>query len=200
LRIQQLNERLTTAVGQVVWSGVVGPRGDSVIALELGEKLRRAVRLSNPELSFVHRTFEGSHRFVIECPWRLDGPEGIVATSSALLSRDAPPSLDLVELANRAVEHATGGALGLDLELVFSGGYRLHCLSTEIGKAAAARKRGNWSYWCPEGSVAVGPGGQIQIETRAQAEAGFRRLKKQIQDEPELPVRTRPSKKSKRDK
>jgi hypothetical protein len=199
LPIDRLNERLSTAVGQIVWSGVVGPRGDSVIALELGEKLRRAVRLSNPDLSFVHRTFEGSHRFVIECPWRLDGPDGVVATSSALMSRDAPPSLELAELAQRTVEHAASGPLGLDLEIVFSGGYRLHCLATEIGKAAAGRKRGNWSYWCPEGSAGVGPGGQIQLETRAQAEAGFRRLKKQIQDEPEIPLKTRRPRKPKSD-
>jgi hypothetical protein len=178
--------RLASASGQTLWSAVAA-RGDSALAIDLGEKIRRAVRLSNPSLSFVHRTFEGSHRLLVECPWRLDGPRGVVASSSSLLGKDAPPALELADIEGERVLEAEVRGLGLDLRLVLSGGFELLCLSTEVG-----RRRSNWSFWCPEGSLVVGAGGELRLESRAQAEAEFRRLKRVIRDEEQVISAPRP--------
>ena len=54
----------------------------------MGEREPRSARLANPRLSFLQRTYEGSVGFLIECPWRLDGPERPICSNLSVLDRD----------------------------------------------------------------------------------------------------------------
>jgi hypothetical protein len=163
------------AVGKDCWSVLVSESGDDVLVLDLGEKQRRSLRLANPNLSFVQRTYEGEYSFLVECPWRLDGNEGVVATS---LDDDRAHGvrarkLKVIEgrrLAGVSVEHT-----GYDLTLAFDGGYFLRCFA-----ALAAKKSTNWSFSSPDVRVAIFPFGRADIESRRTLEKRLHALKRAI--------------------
>lgn len=181
--------------GQLCWSAIASHRTDYVVVLDCGAKQRRSMRLANPRLSFLQRTYEGEFSFLIECTWRIDGPAGVVA--SCFDSND-PGGLmlrALAELEGRTIEDARIEHMGCDLNLDLEGGYQLRCLSTETDPRG---KRNNWSFWSPRGLVTVGPRGVLKIESPAEAERRFQKLKRSLAQEeegviPSIRGRRRPS-------
>jgi hypothetical protein len=149
---------LEHAVGQGIWSAVSGPQGNYVLSLEIGEKRRRATRLGNPKLSFVKRTFEGSHSLLVECPWRIDGRGGVLRSSFEAFERDANPVAEIGELIDHTVEGVELILPGGDLILSLSEGTILRCFALEVRRRPLRR---NWTYWCPEGSLSAGPAGRL---------------------------------------
>ena len=75
-----LEDALQDLVGLRCFSAIAGSGVEFAFALHLGEKQRRFLRLANQRLSFLQRTYEGSHMLVVECTWRLDGPDGVIAS------------------------------------------------------------------------------------------------------------------------
>lgn len=155
----QIIDHLSKMVGVPVWSAIAGPRGDYVLSLELGGKIRRSMRLANPKLSFLQRTYEGEYGLLVECPWRLDGPHGVVTSCLGLIGRKDPPLSDeLGEIEDSVIEAIDVIPPAWDLTVHLSGGYVLRCLSAEVD---VARIRNNWSFWSPEGPLTIGPRGRV---------------------------------------
>ena len=192
----RIEELLESALNETVWAAISGSRGDYLLSLQLGEQERRSARLANPRLSFLQRTYEGSIGFLIECPWRLDGPDGVVLSYVSALDLENPESVgDVPEFVDLTLESFTLDGAPWDLDLHFSGGHRLRCFCAEIttsddkgwrAQALSSREsrrkfrrivRNNWSFWSPTGSLAVGPSGRILQNEEPPVEALRRRLR-----------------------
>lgn len=182
VRVEEVRDIVADAIGKPCWGVLVSKQGDTVV-VDLGEKLRRAIRLSNPHLSFIQRTYEGEVSFLIECPWRLEGPEGVITTSieDERDSETRPRKLTNIEgriLGRVAIENR-----GMDLVLAFDGGYELRVFS-----AVTDKRKSNWTFTSPEYRVTIGPHGRAEIESRRVLEKRFTALKRAIQGEPDDPV------------
>lgn len=193
-----LRSLLDQVVGESLWSAITPSAGEYVAALDLGEQCRRSMRLANPRLSFLQRTYEGSFNFLIECPWRLEGPDGVITSYLSLITpktdseghlrrptkahvagggsdvdlpdSDSPPLDALVDSVVEAVTLTPGT---WDLRIEVSGGLALQCFCAEVGHEQI---RNNWAFWSPTGLITVGPKSVLIEQTRSQAEAAFRRL------------------------
>lgn len=176
----RVRELLSDAVGKPIWSAVTGPRGNYVLSLEIGEQQRRSMRLANPRLSFLKRTFEGSHSFVIECPWRVDAADRVLVSSFEAFVHDAPPTHEVAALQERVIEAVDVVLPAWDLVLKLSGDAVLRAFAVEVSRRP---ERNNWAYWSPGGPVVVGPSGQVLEQTRSQAQEGFRRKMKLLEGE-----------------
>lgn len=170
------------AIGKICWSAIASDRTDYVIVLEIGAKHRRSMRLANPRLSFLQRTYEGEYSFLVECNWRLDGAAGVVASCYDGNQRGGLMLKALAELEGRKVADARIESIGFDLSINFEGGYALRCLSTETDPRG---KRNNWTFWSPQGLVTIGPRGRVSIETASEAEKRFHDLKRSLAQDDE---------------
>lgn len=174
-RPEDVRALVADAQGKQCWSVLATESGDDALVVDLGEKQRRSLRLANPALSFVQRTYEGEFSFLIECVWRLDGNEGVIATS---LDEDRAHSVrtrKMRVLEGRSLKEARVEHEGYDLTLTFDGGYVLRCFS-----ALAAKKRANWSFASPAVRVTVHPFGRPEIESRKTVEKRLESLKRAI--------------------
>ena len=192
----RIEEFLESALNETVWAAITGSRGDYVLSLQLGARERRSARLANPRLNFLQRTYEGSIGFLIECPWRLDGPQGVLLSYvSALELENSEAVGDVPEFVDLTLESFTLEGSPWDLDLYFSGGHRLRCFCAEIAtgddntwraQALSSREtrrkfrrivRNNWSFWSPVGSLVVGPSGRVLQNEEPPVEALRRRLR-----------------------
>ena len=156
---QEVIDRVRSCIGATIWSAIAGPQGDYVLSLEAGPRQRRSMRLANPRLSFVQRTYEGAYGFLIECPWRLHGPRGVIVSHLGLLGREDPPFSDRIgEMEDRLIEAVELEPPMFDLTIRLSGGLVLCGLSSEVD---VRKQRNNWQFWSPRGPVTIGPAGRI---------------------------------------
>ncbi len=170
----ELEALVETLVGQPCWSAVAGDADDYALVLDLGDKERRSLRLANPKLTFLQRTYEGSHSLLVECAWRIDAPYG-VAVSCFDASRSTDRTLDaLDQIAKRTVRAVETAWPGYDLTLRFDDGWALHAFAIETDEKSS---RKNWHCWTPDGLVVVGPRSRVEHATTAEARAAFRRLR-----------------------
>ncbi len=159
----QVEDALLDLIGRRCFSAITGSEGEFAFALHLGAQQRRQLRLANPRLSFLQRTFEGSHMVVVECTWRIDGPDAVIA-SCFDRAKPAGPRDDAVEaLVERTVVGVQLMRPGLDLEVRFEGGHTLHCFATEVSLENKAT-RNNWTYSSPFGTVTVGPRSRLTFD------------------------------------
>jgi hypothetical protein len=158
----ELQQALADLIGRRCFSAIIGSGVEFAFALHLGDKQRRMLRLANQRLSFLQRTYEGSHALLVECTWRVDGPNGVIG-SCFDRAKPAGARDDAVEsLVDRAVEAVQVAEPGLDLELRFEGGYVLRCFATEVDDNS---KRNNWTYSCPFATATVGPRSRLSLQT-----------------------------------
>jgi hypothetical protein len=163
------------AAGKECWSVLATESGDDALVIDLGEKQRRSLRLANPHLSFVQRTYEGEFSFLIECVWRLDGSEGVIVTSLDEDRAHGVRTRKMKVLEGRSLKDAVVENEGYDLTLVFDGGYYLRCFA-----ALAAKRRINWSFASPSVRVSIHPFGRPEIESRKTMEKRLEALKRAI--------------------
>jgi hypothetical protein len=195
-----LEKGLAAAAGEVIWSAIAGPRGDYVLSLQLGERQIRSARLASPRLSFLQRSYEGSIGFLIECPWRLDGPDGVLLSYLSLLQRVEPPdSDDVPELIDLQIESFSLERPPWDLALYFNEGRVLRCFCAEVlprfepairpqsvADKEKRRKpkpppRNNWSFWSPEQVFVIGPSGRF-LSPEPQPETALRQRLRGVED------------------
>jgi len=176
---------LSQLVGAECFSSIVGEAEDYAVVLHIGERQRRSLRLANPRLSFLQRTYEGSMGFLVECPWRIEHPDGVAATCFDPRGEAQAGTQAVEALVGQTVQHVEVLDPGYDLVLRMSQGWvlRAFCLETdrvaapppkEAEQAAARRfvppppaksaRRRNWSVWTPEGTWVVGPRGGLEPE------------------------------------
>ena len=195
---EQTRAWLDSAVGLPVWSAIAGSGQNYSLSLEIGERSRRPVRLSNPSLSFVKRTFEGSHSLVIDCPWRLVEGDRLVWSAFAAFDPRSGFGGELAALGGRTIEAVEVLGPIADLVLRLSGDLVLTAFALET---RAKPPRSNWTYSCPAGTILVGPSCRVTATPRALLEREARRRLIAVSgDEETLPaLRTRMEKKGKRE-
>lgn len=160
--------------GQSCWSAAAGLRRDWLIVLDLGERVRRSLRLANPVLSFQQRTYEGSHNVVVEGCWRLDGPDRVIATCLDVRAPNDRIEAALKELHGRTLTAARAEPPAHDLVLEFDGNFVLRAFVLEPLPAPATSvpegerlppppppPRCCWTVWTPRGTVMAGPHGRL---------------------------------------
>ena len=104
-----------------------------LLSLQMGEREPRSARLANPRLSFLQRTYEGSVGFLIECPWRLDGPERPICSNLSVLDRDVRSLEEFGWLfMDLTVESFEFDRRAGDLQLHFASGDRLSIFAAEV--------------------------------------------------------------------
>ena len=181
--VPKVETLLQACLGETIWSAIVGGTNDYVLSLQMGEKEARSARLANPRLSFLQRTYEGSVGFLVECPWRLDGPKRPICSHLSVLDRDNRTLEEFgrlfVDLTIESYEfdHRAG-----DLRLNFASGDRLSIFAAEVlaprvtpPKAGLADRgirkrrvqsslRNNWSFWCSSGGFEIAGSGEIRGE------------------------------------
>ena len=174
---------LQTVVGETIWSAIVGGTNDYVLSLQMGEREPRSARLANPRLSFLQRTYEGSVGFLIECPWRLDGPERPICSNLSVLDRDVRSLEEFGWLfMDLTVESFEFDRRAGDLQLHFASGDRLSIFAAEVQAPRTTRpksgladrgvrqrrrqssRRNNWSFWSPLGGFEIAKSGEIRGE------------------------------------
>jgi hypothetical protein len=174
-RPEDVSALVRDAVGRECWSVLATESGDDALVIDLGEKQRRSLRLANPHLSFVQRTYEGEFSFLIECVWRLDGTEGVIVTSLDEDRAHGVRTRKMKVLEGRSLKDAAVENEGYDLILSFDGGYVLRCFA-----ALAAKRRTNWSFASPSVRVSIHPFGRPEIESRKTMEKRLEALKRAI--------------------
>ncbi|MEO1230358.1 MAG: hypothetical protein AAFZ18_15755 [Myxococcota bacterium] len=166
--------RLQELVGLRCWSAKAGLDREWLVVLDLGEKVRRSLRLANPTLNFQQRTYEGSHAVVVEGCWRIDGPGSVV--TSCLDARHPTDRLQagLEELEDLTVVGIEAQPPGHDLVVRFERDLCLRVFVLEpLPRPDASVPEGDrppapprpprccWTVFTPAGSVRVGPHGQL---------------------------------------
>jgi hypothetical protein len=169
----ELEEALQDLIGCRCFSAISGSGVEFAFALHLGEKQRRFLRLANQRLSFLQRTYEGSHTLLVECTWRIDGPDGVLASCFDRAKPAGERDAAVEDLVDRAVEAIEVGRPGLDLHVRFEGGLVLHVFATEVDENS---KRNNWTYACPFATVTVGPRSRLTMESAAERLAALAHL------------------------
>lgn len=157
----RLDALVADLIGRRCFAAIGGRDVEFAFILHIGEQEKRSLRLSNPRLSFLERTFEGSHTLLVECTWRIDGPEGVCASCLDAAKPVGPRDDALAELVDRAIERVSVEAPGFDLALAFEGGYTLRVFASEVDEKA---KRSNWIYAYPGGRAICGPRSRVWIE------------------------------------
>ncbi len=167
--MQPVSEVVLGMVGKKCWSAAAGLNGDYPFVIDFGEKVRRRLRLANPGLNFLQRTYEGEFSLTVVCPWRLDGPkEVIVSCYSGREPRDLV-SEALRYLEGQEVVEVRCEAPGYDLHIYFDQGLVLRCFPLETFPQPPLVPRGerpppppraprnNWALATPDGEVVIGP-------------------------------------------
>jgi hypothetical protein len=145
----RLGALLDALVGEPIFNALAGDGTDYGLVLDVGAPLRRSLRLANPKLSFLQRTFEGQAGLLLECPWRIEGPGGVAATCFDPRGPGQVGTQAVAELVGREVQAAGAEGPGYDLVLALAEGWSLRAFAVQTGD--------NWSVWGPSGSVQVGP-------------------------------------------
>lgn len=170
----ELDKLIGSLVGQPCWSAVAGDADDYALVLDLGEQQRRSLRLANPNLTFLQRTYEGSHSLLVECPWRVDAPFGVAVSCFDARRTDGRAKDALDQLAKRNVVAVEAEWPGYDLVVRFEDGWSLRAFAIETDDKSG---RKNWHCWTPDGLVVVGPRSRVEHVTTAEAKATFLRLR-----------------------
>jgi len=189
-QVPNVESLLQSSIGETIWSAIVGGTNDYVLSLQMGEREARSARLANPRLSFLQRTYEGSVGFLIECPWRLDGPEQPICSNLSVLDRDERTLEEFgwlfMDLTVKSFEFDPRAG---DLQLYFASGDRLSVFAAEVQaprtmpkksgladrgvrrRRPQSSRRNNWSFWSPSGGFEIARSGEIRGEN-ADADPG----------------------------
>jgi hypothetical protein len=156
VRTEDVDGTLAGLIGLPLWSAAVGTERDPTLSLELGPERRRATRLANPDLSFVKRTFEGTHALLVEGAWRVE------RAGRPLTSARSPGSLsegrELPALSRARVVAARLD--GVDLVLDLDDDRRLRAIVLGLGA-----KDTSWTLTTPTTIVTV-VGGRLDLTAR----------------------------------
>ena len=146
---ERLRALLQGLVGQPCFNALLGEGADYSLVLDMGAPQRRSLRLANPRLSFLQRTYEGLAGVLVECPWRVEGPGGVAAACFEPRGLGELGQRVMAELVDRGVVGASAEAPGFDLVLTLEEGWSLRAFAVQAGD--------NWSVWGEAGAVSVGP-------------------------------------------
>jgi hypothetical protein len=157
-----LDAALRALVGRPCWSVVAGRGNGSVVAMDLGDKLRRGQPLKNPQLSDEQRQLIGEYWLLAQCAWRLDAADGVVCGSADSNAPGGRKMTGLASLVGATVTAVERRSPGHDLVLWFGAD---RCLSI-FCDATEASDHDNYSLAVPGEVFGIQAGGAITREER----------------------------------
>ena len=132
--VDEFENQIQGMVGKLCWSVQVSGVG-SLANLHIGEKIARTQPMLHQDfqLEMDERAYVGQYvLYLEECPWRLDGPDGVIASWMDSSDRGGRIHTGLPELVNRQIQRVQLRRPGLDLELYFTGGYTLRVFPDQV--------------------------------------------------------------------
>lgn len=132
--IDEFEAQVQSMVGKLCWSVQISGIG-SLANLHFGEKIARSQPMLHRDfkLEMDERAYVGEYvLYLEECPWRLDGPDGVIASWMDSSEHGGRIHSGLPELTNRQVQSTALLRPGLDLGLEFAGGYILRVFPDQV--------------------------------------------------------------------
>jgi hypothetical protein len=160
---QQLARGLASLVGQRCWGAVAGSGTGSVVSLSFGRMIPRTTPLANPHLSTAVRENEAELGLYIECAWRIDGPDAVVAGCWDDNQADGPMLGGLAQLIDQSVVAADVTEPAFDLHLRFSNGIVLRVFCDKTNRDDGDD---NYSLMIPSTTLIVGCRSVVRAERR----------------------------------
>lgn len=135
--------------------------------LALGAKIPRKKPLKNQAQPKIFRENDPSICLLIWCSWRLELPDGLLASSDG--GKTSENTLQLMEgKAVRRVEHIEPAH---DLIITFDDSSKLRVFADHVDDDECSFVE-NWELTTPSFEVSAGPGARIDIERRGQTSLG----------------------------
>jgi len=160
--IDQFIEIMAGLVGQTCWSVQVSGIG-SLANLHFGEKIKRPKPMIHQDfrISMEERAYHGEYiLYLEECPWRLDGPDGVLVTWMDSADPGGRIYEKLPLLKEHTVQNTEVFTPGLDLAVHFDGGYTLRIFPDQVD----ADEGDNYSFTHRDNTYIVTARSQIYIE------------------------------------
>lgn len=155
---------LEAALEQLIGVAPYDCRGGhgSIVTIEFGTPIPRQTPIHNPHLSEAQQTTVGSYQLFVECAWRLDSEDAVLAGGYDDEVGRTIAVAGLAPLLGRPVVAVTLRRPALDLRIAFDGGLVLwlFCDHTDPSQDS------NYSYGTPELLYAVGARGTLEISAR----------------------------------
>ena len=132
--IDEFDAHIQSMVGKLCWSVQISGIG-SLANIHIGEKVERSQPMLHQDfkLAMDERAYVGEYvLYLEECPWRLDGPDHVIASWMDSSEHGGRIHGGLTELMNRQVQNTVLLRPGLDLGLEFAGGYILRVFPDQI--------------------------------------------------------------------
>ncbi len=125
--LDQFAEAVQSLVGKPCWNVLAGAVG-SLASLDIGAKVERdePMPFRNTKMALESHKYRGEVVLYIEdCPWRLDGPDAVIASWTDSNAPQGPIVTGLNQLVGQTIADAQITRPGLDLVLTFENGYVL---------------------------------------------------------------------------
>jgi len=145
------------------WYVSTGGAAGNTFQLALGKRIARARPLINRAHTDEYRQFEGEANLLVWCAWRLDGPDGPLASWD---SPQAQVRQHLDKLVGAAVEAVTVVPPAWELTVRFSDGLTLRVFCDHVPPDSSFD--GNWDLFLPTVALYAGPGTALRVETSAE--------------------------------
>jgi len=132
--IDQFINLIHGLTGQTCWSVQVSGVG-SLANMHFGDKIKRAKPMIHQDfrITMEERAYQGQYiLYLEECPWRLDGPEGVLVTWMDSSDPGGRIYEKLPVLKGQSVIKTDILQPGLDLMIQFDGGYTLRVFPDQV--------------------------------------------------------------------
>jgi hypothetical protein len=138
-----------------------GSRVGSSFSLAFGEKVARAVPLTNTAHSQLYREYEGSANLLVWCTWRLDGRDESITSSD---DTEEGITNGLAHLSDCKIVDIIVERPCWDLKILFSPFYRLQLFCDHVPGDPSFD--GNWEMHLPGEALYFGPGNKFEVANR----------------------------------
>jgi hypothetical protein len=160
---EKLKSELNSLIGKECWSIVGGEGTDSIISLDLGEKILRTESVDNQNLSDDAQKFDAEFDLFITCVWRLDSPKKIICGAWDNNSKNGRMLTGLNKLIGEKIVAIEVVEPAFDLIVKFSNSFKLtvFCDQTNGDKYTE-----NYSLFTPQEIISVVRNSRIELDTR----------------------------------
>ncbi|MCI0642471.1 MAG: hypothetical protein L0Y72_02350 [Gemmataceae bacterium] len=147
--------------GKNCWYVSCGGSAGTSFELALGAKLPRRHVFKNRENPTEFDKYEGESNLLVWCTWRLDGPNGPVASSDNLSNKMLKV---LRSLAGARVKNVNIEKPGWDIRLEFSNRLTLRVFCDHL--PGDPTFDGNWDLFTQDRVISIGVGSKCEVESR----------------------------------
>jgi hypothetical protein len=160
----KLRHALRSLSGKECWSFIGGPGTGSMMTLDFGRKVAKAVRLPNPMLSPDQQCFDGEISLYVEfASWRFESSTAVICSSTSSNQERGPMQAGMEQVVGRRVKSTDLTCPGLDLTIEFEGSLwlRIFCDQTNT-----VERSDNYSLHLRDGTYVVGPSSCVEYHAK----------------------------------